>query len=83
MSNWKAKLPLHSPPQGDAHAVLAYKTQGGFRQELSGTITLRRARLLERVMSAYEAELEEVYRVLDISPTIRKRRRKDTPNAEE
>lgn len=78
MSNWKAKLPLHSPPQGDAHAVLAYKTQGGFRQELSGTITLRRARLLERVMSADETELEETYRILDVSPTIRKRKKETT-----
>lgn len=83
MSNWKAKLPITSPPQGDAHAVFAYKTQGGFRQEFSGTISLRRARLMEKVMTAFEEELAETYRILDISATIRKRKPTEVADSEE
>jgi hypothetical protein len=74
MSDWKAKLPKDSAPRGQAHAVLSYKTQGGFRVELAGVITLQRARLLQRVMSLSEDELQSTYIHLNISATIRERK---------
>jgi hypothetical protein len=74
MSDWKVKLPKESAPRGQAHAAIAYKTQGGFRVELSGVITLQRARLLQRIMSLTEDELKSTYTLLSVSATIRERK---------
>lgn len=61
MSGWKAKLVRETPPKDHAYAVFAYKSGGGYRTEMAGTISLRKAKLIQAVMNMPDTELTQVY----------------------
>jgi hypothetical protein len=57
--------------------VYAWKSGGGFRSERFGTVSLQKARLIERVMAMDDLELSPTYESLSISATIRQKKVSD------
>lgn len=74
MSDWTMKLPKESPERGQAQFAFGWKSGGGMRKELSGTLRIQRIRLIEKILKMSEEDLAFTYHNLRIDMVLRKRK---------